>query len=705
MKSNLIHIKNLPGSDIQTCAGGCHDTGSGKADAPFRSKGKLPGYPVIVLGLLFMVALSSCDYLDVVDDYFSDELKLDTVFAKTRYIEAYMWAAASMFPDEGNVLNNNYTPSPLATDEGFTGFLTSYNYNGMRYVLGEITAGNMYSFNTWGNLYQIIRKCNTILTRIDEAQDMTTKERFSILGNTRFIRAYAYYNLIVDYGPPILLGDEVVESNESLAYYDRGRSTYDEAVDYVCSELDSAAQYLDTTNPLMEFGRSTRGAAYGLIARLRLIQASPLYNGGDAAHTTFGDWKRTSDGAYYVSQTSDEKRWAVAAAAAKRVMDMQGSGGTMYRLHTVDADSDTPALPEGVTGDPDYYKTWPDGAAGIDPYRSYAEMFNGESVLATNPEYVWGRKSSATISNTRMSFPQRLDGWNGMCVTQKIVDAYAMVDGHSIDNSGSAYPYTETGFSNGVQTFSGYRLNAGVSNMYVNREMRFYASVGFSECYWPMTSSTSSGYYNQTITYYYDSPNGKGGVSSPNDYPVTGYVIKKFIHPSDSWGGTNARRMDKAFPIIRYAEILLSYAEALNNLTGSYTIDVDGQAQTFQRDGNEIKNAFNQVRHRAGLPGITGNEDAETIQDLIEKERMVEFLFENRRYYDVRRWGIYKETESEAIRGMNVEGSKDVFYTKVIPNTSRIGNRIVDKKLTLMPIPLDEVRRLPSLDQNPGWEQ
>lgn len=705
MKQNLIPVKNVPGSGRQTFTGGCPDTGTGKADAHSRSKVKLLRLPAIVLGLLFMVALSSCsDYLGI-DDYFSDELKLDTIFVKTRYIEAYMWAAASMFPDEGQVLQNQHTPGPLATDEGFTGFLTVYSYNGMRYVLGEITAGNMYSFNTWGNLYKIIRKCNTILTRIDEATDMTTKERFSILGNTRFIRAYAYYNLIVDYGPPILLGDEVVESNESLAYYDRGRSTYDEAVDYVCSELDSAAQYLDTTNPLMEFGRSTRGAAYGLIARLRLIQASPLYNGGDAAHTTFGDWKRTSDGAYYVSQTYDEKRWAVAAAAAKRVMDLQGSGGTMYRLHTVDADSDTPALPEGVTSDPDYYKPWPEGAAGIDPYRSYAEMFNGESVLATNPEYVWGRKSSATISNTQMSFPQRLDGWNGMCVTQKIVDAYAMVDGQSISNSGSAYPYTETGFSSGVQTFSGYRLNAGVSNMYVNREMRFYASVGFSECYWPMTSSTSSGYYNQTITYYYDSPNGKGGVSSPNDYPITGYVLKKFIHPSDSWGGTNARRMDKAFPIIRYAEILLSYAEALNNLTGSYTIDVDGQGQTFQRDGNEIKNAFNQVRHRAGLPGITGNEDAETIRTMIEKERMVEFLFENRRYYDVRRWGIYKETESEPIRGMNVEGSKDVFYTRVIPNTSRIGNRIVDKKLTLMPIPLGEVRRLPSLDQNPGWEQ
>lgn len=657
---------------------------------------------LMLISLLWLL-LSSCQDFLSVDNYFSDELKLDSVFAETRYVKAYMWGAASMFPDEGQILQNNYTPGPLATDEAFTGFLTVYAYNGMRFVLGEITAANLYSFNTWGNLYKIIRKCNTILARIDEAKDMTTKERFEIIGYTRFLRAYAYYNILVDFGSPILLGDKIMESNASLADYDCIRSTYDEAVEYICSELEGAAENLPSSVSLMEFGLPTKGAAYGLIARIRLIHASPLYNGGDAARAYFGNWKRSTDGAQYVSQNYDEKRWALAAAAAKRVMDMQASGSVMYKLHTVDADSDTPALPGDVTSDPDYYKEWPTGAAGIDPYRSYSEMFTGESVIPSNPEYVWGRKSAAVTTNTQMSFPQKLDGFNGMCVTQKVVDAYSMIDGSSINNSSEAYPYTETGFTNDVKTFSGYRLNAGVSNMYANREMRFYASIGFSECYWPMSSSTSSGYYNQTIAYYFDSPNGKGSVSSPNDYPITGYVIKKYIHPSDAWGGTNARRMDKGFPIIRYAEILLSYAEALNNLTTTHTIEMDGQQQVFERDMNEIKKAFNQVRHRAGLPGLSGNEDAKTVQSLIEKERMVEFLFENRRYYDVRRWGIYEKEESESIKGMNVEGTKDVFYTRVAPNTSRIGARIVNKRLALLPIPLNEVRLLPSLDQNPGW--
>jgi hypothetical protein len=243
--------------------------------------------------------------------------------------------------------------------------------------------------------------------------------------------------------------------------------------------------------------------------------------------------------------------------------------------------------------------------------------------------------------------------------------------------------------------------------MYINREARFYASIGFSECFWPCTSATNAGQYDVTINYYYGDSNGKGGATVAYEYPPTGYVIKKYIHSVDSWAPNNAtaRRMDKVFPIIRYAEILLSYAEALNNLTGSHTVEIDGQSQTFTRDVNEIKKAFNQVRYRAGLPGLSTAElaDPHTVQKNIETERMVEFLHENRRYYDVRRWGIYEETESVPIMGMNADAIKDGFYQRVVPNTSRIGSRIVNKKMVFVPIPTAEIKRLPSFDQNPGW--
>jgi hypothetical protein len=665
----------------------------------------------IISSMMFLLPLmlfTGCkDFLSV-DNYFSDELKLDTVFQQTRYVRAYMWATANYFTDEGSLHQNTYTPGPLATDEAFTAYGTQHNYNGMRYVLGEITASNTYSLGSlWYNSYYIIRKCNTIFARIDEAGDMTTEDRVEIIGNTRFIRAYAYYNLLLNFGPPILLGDEIVNSNEALSYYDRGRCTYDEAVEYICKELEDAAILLPTTLPLMEFGRPTKGAAYGLIARLRLYHASPLFNGGNVARMYFGRWTRKTDGVQYISQTYDEKRWALAAAAAKRVIDLG-----LYRLYTTPSDRETPELPEGVdvsaeTGDPDYYNIWENGGAGgLDHFKSYSEIFTGEAIIPTNPEYVWARRSGTLTANTQMSFPNTAGGWNGMAVPQKIIDNYAMADGRSINNSSDRYPYLEEGFTTSVKTFSGYRLLDNVFNMYVNREMRFYASIGFSECFWPMTSCTSAGYYNQRINYHYDGNNGRLSSTDPLNFPPTGYVIKKFIHPTDAWTMDNARRMNKAYAMIRYADILLMYAEALNNLTGQHTVTLGEQEYTVERNTEEIRLTFNQVRHRAGLPGLSQSQlkDREEVQRQIIKERMIELLHENHRYFDVRRWGIYEEVENEPMMGMNVDANKDGFYRRVIPNTSRVGSRIVNRKLALLPIPLAEVRLLPSIDQNPGWE-
>jgi hypothetical protein len=620
-----------------------------------------------------------------------------------------MWDAASRFPDEGAIFGGGsmYTPGPMATDEAFCLFNSTGEFHGMAYVIGEYNADNLGPLNRWKSYYQVIRQCNTIISRMDEAKDWTNSERTRILAYTRFIRAYAYYSLLMNWGPVVLLYDEIPNNNEEMLYYDRPRDLYDECVEYICTEFEDAAKNLPEKAPsIMEYGRPTRGAAYALVARLRLMHASPLYNGGQAARIYFGNWTRKTDGQHYISQTPDPKRWAIAAAAAKRVMDMKIDGLPAYKLHTVEADDNTPALPENVA-DPDFHKPFPDGAAGIDNLRSYSEMFNGETVMTVNPEYIWARNSSIFRDYTKHSFPITAGGWNGMCVTQKIVDAYEMADGRPRTDASRDYPYSETGFTESQKSFSGYRLNAGVHNMYVNREMRFYASIGFSECFWECSSTSDATYKNLTVTYYSDSPNGKFGATNPNDHPITGYVLRKYVNPIDAWSsGSGARRLNKAFPIIRYAEILLSYAEALNSLgSETYTVEVNGVSQTFFRDVNEIRKAINQVRYRSGLPGLTDTEvaDAAYVLSKIKKERMVEFLYENRRYFDVRRWGDYEESEGQTIMGMNTAATKDSYYQRVVPASSRITNRVVNRKMLFMPIPKTELKRLPSFDQNPGW--
>lgn len=653
---------------------------------------------IAIITVFIAPVFTSCRFLDV-DDYFNETLKEDSIFVNKRNFEKYLWGTASYFPEEGAIFGYNYTPGPMATDEGFVLFTTN-EFRGMAYSLGAVTPSNMYGMDIWGTMYKIIRKANTMLARIDEVKDMTAIDKRSFMGYIHFTRAYAYYHILMQNGPVVLMGDDILEKNEDISYYDRQRATYNESVDYICSEFEKAAEFLPEEVPVNYFGRPTRGAALGLIARIKLQQASPLFNGKEAARKYFGTWKRKSDGVNYVSQNYNEKLWAEAAMASKRIIDMN-----LYSLFTVEKQLDTKPLPANVPTSP-----FPNGAGNIDPFRSYSFMFNGEALAARNPEFIWGRFSNSVLNYTRHSFPKaNMGGWSGLCVPQKIIDAYYMADGRDINNSSSAYPYSETGFIGGAdRKFSGYLLKGTAHNMYNNREMRFYASIGFSECFWPANSTSESSRKNQVITYYYDGNAGKATAGdNPVDFAVTGYVLKKYIHDDDAWAGTGAQRVDKSFPIIRYAEILLSYVEAINNLTQAYSLeDKEGNKYNITRNINDIKYYFNQVRYRAGLPGLTDAEAADpaTVQKLIERERMIEFLFENRRYFDVRRWGIYEETEKELMMGMDTDATKTGYYTRVPINHSRARNRVVDRKLIFMPLNLYDLRKAPSLDQNPGWE-
>ena len=675
-------------------------------------------YIILPIVLLAMFILGSCKHLDV-EELFDDTMAYDSLFNNYVNLSKYMYGTAAMFPDEGVILGDGSTPGPLATDEGFTS-MAKAEFTGLGYVLGDFDAANISSrpMSIWDDMYKIIRKSNIILQRKGEAK-LTSPEDQEITGYTHFIRGYAYYQLLMAYGPVILVKDQVYPTNEGAAVYNNSRSTYDECVDYICDEFELAAKNIPVDITSNFFGRPGRGAAFALIARLRLQSASPLFNGGQPARTYFGAWTR-KDGVHYISQTYNEKKWAIAAASAKRVIDMD-----KYKLHTVpiDASRKPKTLPSNVPS-----SAFPDGAGGIDPFRSYSEMFTGESVPSRNPEFIWARMSASTRDKTQHSFPLNsiFGGWNGMCVTQKVVDAFYMEDGRDKNAASTQYPYhvannyDDSYFSSVSQTFSGYILPPGVFGMYQNREMRFYASIGFSGRYWSAATSTEAA-FNRKPVHYHEGTGAAGSVYSGKnssatnivDYPSTGYVITKYIHPDDAWKGAGSSRMDKAFAMIRYAEILLSYAEALNQLTTSHEVQLpsknggNGQAETYSvaRNSNEIAKYFNQVRFRSGLPGLdpTQISDPTELQRIIQREDMIEFLFENRRYFDVRRWGIYEESEKEGVYGMNLGADKYNFYRPVPVNQANNRNRIIDRKLVFLPLPQSEVRRVKDLDQNPGW--
>ena len=251
-------------------------------------------------------------------------------------------------------------------------------------------------------------------------------------------------------------------------------------------------------------------------------------------------------------------------------------------------------------------------------------------------------------------------------------------------------------------TFSGYTLKANAARMHDNREMRFYATIGFNHCLWPGTSytGTNNDLKNVEVRYYSD-----GNAGPPANYAVdynhSGYTCKKYVHPEDNLSSGGSIK-PKSFPIFRYAEILLNYAEALNELDGSYSeygITVAG------RDEGEILNAFNQVRYRAGLPGLTQLPSREDMRDLIKRERRIEFVCEGHRYHDLRRWGDAYDAYNRPVLGMNIkvrESQREAFYTITTLNDDK-ARRYFDYKNYFCPLPKGALDKNYKLVQNPGW--
>ena len=81
-------------------------------------------------------------------------------------------------------------------------------------------------------------------------------------------------------------------------------------------------------------------------------------------------------------------------------------------------------------------------------------------------------------------------------------------------------------------------------------------------------------------------------------------------------------------------------------------------------------------------------------------------FWEGRRYYDVRRWGIVEELEKEPLQGLNVNVAEWAgFYSPTIIQYKTIRERVWNNKMLFLPLALDELRKVPTLDQNPGWEK
>jgi hypothetical protein len=295
--------------------------------------------------------------------------------------------------------------------------------------------------------------------------------------------------------------------------------------------------------------------------------------------------------------------------------------------------------------------------------------YNAEVIYATATT----NNQDVEINNAPVSF----NGANGRTdPTQNMVDAFEMkTTGRLISDPLSGY---------------------NPANPYLNRDPR----LGYSVMY------NGSIFQNKPVDTFIG---GKDGLGISVDATKTGYYLRKFVADAAVWNSSSNTPVRKPWIIFRYAEILLNYAEAVNESQGVAGITETLKYLNLVRTRGSgtapvVATAVNmpplQTINPTGNGYVAPNQDE--LRKRIHNERRVELCFEEHRFFDVRRWKEGETTFNGPVTGMSVT------RTAVTPATYTytlftVENRVFTAKNYLYPISQNELNKAPSLGQNPGY--
>lgn len=317
----------------------------------------------------------------------------------------------------------------------------------------------------------------------------------------------------------------------------------------------------------------------------------------------------------------DRERWKKAADACKFIM-----GKSQYY-----------GLDEEVydTSDPQSFDNY---------YRRFTNLFfkvGRESVWISHPDQQW--------SGAKVPYSNRAaGGWNWVNPTYELAMEFEMTNGKLPAERDSGYDFMDPG---------------------KDRDPRFKASIQYPGA-------------------AYDAYSFKpwmGGTASHLESQKTGMCMQKYLDPefNSTIAGLVVRK--NVTQIYRFAEILLNYAEAMNEYSGP-TADV------YQ--------AINDIRARVGMPALPQGLSQEQMREKIRHERRVELAFEDHRFFDVRRWRIAEETQNGHLTGYDVTNGETTGFYRIV-NVGEASK--FEKKHYLYPLSTQEILINPALQQNPGW--
>ncbi len=440
------------------------------------------------------------------------------------------------------------------------------------------------SVNT--GMYSWIRKANYFLDRIKTSSLSESKIK-SLSAEVRFIRAYYYFDLVRKYGGmPIIQSEQTFNNNLSELQVPRNKE--EEVWNFISTQLDTAINNLPETWDVNNQNRATKYVALALKSRAMLYAGSIAKYGAVQLGGLIGI--PADHAAAYFAESLD---------ASQKIIDSR-----QFTLYT---------------------KLYDPIAKSGDPVANYQNIFLDKN----NKEIIFQKAYSypdKANSYDNYNIPEGFTTNNGSSTapTLEMVEKYEYIDGSDgkLDVS-QEYDSPDAIFKNKDPRFDATILHGGSATGW-GRSVQIYRGI------------YSGGTLYQGLAPFPDDPSrrqvGLDGPFSAGNFGKTGFYIKKYMKMSDRV--VEPGHSDQNYIDMRYAEVLLNYAEAAaeQGINNAQALD-----------------AVNQVRNRAGirlltLPELTLNN--------IRHERTVELAFEDKRFWDIRRWRI----GTSLFRNTNVHG-------------------------------------------------
>jgi hypothetical protein len=638
---------------------------------------------IVSLSFVLLVTVCGCKkYLNVTPDNIGT---IDYAFRMRSEAEKYLFTCYNNLPPFGS----NWGDPGFFTGDEFAGPYPNgigLDINMYRIARGEQNIVNPIA-NFWdggggGKAYfQAVRECNIFLENVDHVPDLMQSEKKKWIAEAKLLKAYFHFFLMRMYGPiPIIRQNLPVSA--SIDEVRLSRAPVDSVTNYVVSLIDEAVADLPESimNETSELGRFTQSIALCIKAQVLTTAASPLFNGNS-------DYANVKDksGVQLFNSTYSAEKWQKAADACKAAIDVaQAKGAALYYFLPLSGQTvtDSTKITMNIRG------------ALSDKWNS--EIIWGATNSMAGAQSLFQARLTSGDPGSVPTPPTTNENIRGMMAPPiNIAEMFYSNNGVPIEEDKN-YDYANrfTKIRTGTDDYRYYiKKNYQTAQLNFDREPRYYADLGFDGGIW-----YGQGLYNDSKTWWLQAKAGQLGARlGASNYSVTGYWAKKLVNYRNDFGSnsTGYNVLAYPWPVIRLAEMYLLYAEALNETGGPNT---------------EVYQYIDMVRARAGLSGVVQSwanfsnnpskpSTKEGLRDIIQRERMIELVFEGKKVWDLRRWKKAELYLNVPIKGWDLEQDTPANYYRV----KQLFTPFFTSRDYLWPLSENSIVVNPKLVQNPGW--